>query len=253
MNQLQFVHAIDKTIIYTARKPTAAEFAEYWNSFALSGGRDNITAQANLVIACRESPSKEVLRDLLDCEWSSLPATAYSAILDSAGMFPLGPKVNEFYGERLDAALLIETLDAIKNQDENPALDVKVDAHYMMHIARLESFGAAKDRIRQWASARNARLTRVIIALPESIGGYYVGRVPSLDDRIAAQRIHQASSSNDESGPFDAFCRTVIDCALFAAPLTVTSLIDQFPGAIISLGVATRELGADSFIVEQKK
>jgi hypothetical protein len=96
-------------------------------------------------------------------------------------------------------------------------------------------------------------LTRIFIALPESIGGYYVGRVPSLNDRITAQRIQNAPASDAESGAFDALCRLFLDCSLWCAPLTPAQMIEQWPGAVVAIALAVRDLGSDSFALEQKK
>jgi hypothetical protein len=239
----QFKHTADPSIVYDYRKPTTAEFAAYWN--ATVGHTSNITAESNLAIAVRESPDEETFKELLDAEWSSLPSNVNGLILRKAGLCPIGAKANEDHCELVSLAKL--AAECAKNPIEKP------DDGICYHIERIKRLLPAEQSISQWLGKRNPDMTRIVVALPTSIGGYYVGRVPGLNDRILAQRVQNAPASDEESGAFDALCRLFLDCCLWCAPLTPAQMIEQWPGAVAVIAIAVRDLGSDSFAIEQKK
>jgi len=100
------VHTHDPSIKYTYRRATTAEFATYWNANVANGGRPSLVAQSNLAIAVRETPDESTFAELLNAEWSSLPANVNSILLQAVGMFPLGDTVDDDYGELLDIRLM---------------------------------------------------------------------------------------------------------------------------------------------------
>lgn len=236
--------------MYRYRKPTTAEFAAYWNANVESNGKPNISAQANLAIAVRESPDEKTFADLLEAEWSSLPAKIHGLILGAAGLFPFAKKRDDDNGERLDVGRCLSAEVCIAG-DSNKSTDE--DERLAAHMTAMRQLGMNDVVLNQWLGNRNPNATRVFVALPSSIGGYYVGKVPSLSDRITAQRIQNAPSSDPESGAFDALCKLFLDCCLWCVPMTPAQMIEQWPGAVVSIALAVRDLGADSFVIEQKK
>ena len=267
MQHRAIVHTHDPSIKYTYRRATTAEFAAYWNGNVANGGRPSLVAQSNLAIAVRETPDEATFAELLNAEWSSLPANVNSILLQAVGMFPLGAQVDDDYGELLDVRLMCGDVSHL-SIDADPLSQFVDDgngctrrqthrevalARYAVHQKRIGELGATLATLNQITNAKRAASNRIAIALPSSIGGYYFGRVPSLNDRHTAQQVQDAPSSADESGAFDALCRFFLDCCLWCAPLTPVQMIDQWPGAVASIGVALRDLGKDSFALEQAK
>lgn len=248
MKQYKFTHASDPAIEYTYRRPTTDEFAAYWNANVAAGGKPDISAQANLAIAVRETPDEQTFKELLDAEWSSFPAIVIGILLGEAGLFPIADKVDQDHGERINIAKLMRDWDLL--------CDVEGDKASKDDIARMQrlcDYGLPRDKLASLLGKRNPAATRIVLALPESIGGYYVGRVPSLSDRHNAQRIQNAPSTDDEHGAFDALCKLFLDCCLHCAPLTPQQMIEQWPGAVVAVALEVRDLGTDSFVLEQKK
>lgn len=248
MKQYKFTHASDSSIEYTYRRPTTDEFATYWNANVAAGGKPDIVAQANLTIAVRQTPSEEVFKELINAEWSSFPANVIGILLGEAGLFPIADKVDQDHGERIDIVKLMRDWDKCSNIDDDSATEDDI-----ARVQRLCGAGLNHDKLTSLLGKRNPAATRIVIALPESIGGYYVGRVPSLSDRHNAQRIQNAPSTDDEHGAFDALCKLFLDCCLYCAPLTPQQMTEQWPGAVVAVALAVRDLGTDSFVLEQKK
>jgi len=186
------VHTHDPSIKYTYRRATTAEFATYWNANVANGGRPSLVAQSNLAIAVRETPDESTFAELLNAEWSSLPANVNSILLQAVGMFPLGDTVDDDYGELLDIRLMCGDVSHL-SIDADP-LSAFVDdgnggtrrqthrevalTRYAVHQKRMGELGATLATFNQITSAKRAVSNRIAIALPSSIGGYYFGRVP---------------------------------------------------------------------------
>lgn len=247
MNRFTFRHTEDPTIAYAHRRVKPAEFAEYWNGSVANGGRAGIVEQTNLCIAVRETPSADEFKALLDEEWSGLPADAAQFIAAEGGLFPLADNVSEDYGELVDVRALMDSFGHIPEDKRDEAI-----ARSAKHIEALGKLGADPATIRSW-NRKHPHLSRVVVALPRSIGGYYVGRIPRTVDRITAQAVQNANNASDESGPYAALCRFALDCCLWSAPMSVTGLIDEFPGVGARLGMIIRDIGSDSFKLELKK
>jgi hypothetical protein len=155
---------------------------------------------------------------------------------------------DENHAERINAKELLSAFGQPPSDKDTPRMK-----RYADHVARMKVLGINELMLEQFIGKRTPELTRVFIALPTSIGGYFIGRVPSFGDRVSAQQIQYATSGSDQAGAFDALCRFFLDCCLWCAPLTPAQMIEQWPGAVAAIGIAVRDLGADSFAVEQKK
>jgi hypothetical protein len=267
MKKYELTHRDDPSIVYRYRKATTAEFAAYWNANVANNGKPSILAQSNLAIATRESPDEATFAELLDAEWSSLPSNVNGILLGAAGLFPFGEQADEDYGERLDVRLMCgsdahisDAIDPLSQQIDDGTGETRHQTYrevaamnYAIHQTRMSAFGATFATINLVTNAKRAASNRIAIALPLPIGGYYFGRVPTINDRHIAQQIQDAPASADESGAFDALCRFFLDCCLWCAPMTPTQMIEQWPGAVVAIALALRDLGKDSFVFEQKK
>lgn len=235
-DKLTFKHTADASIVAAFRRPTPAEFGAYWNDLASGSGAATYTAKTNLVVACRIEPDADTFRALLDEDWSALPGDAADALLGMAGLFGLAPKAGDMRGEIVDMRALVGRLEHVADSDL-----AATTARAAFHADALAKLGADESTVRRWAACANPHISRVCVALP--MGGYYVGRVPKISDRVAAQNVQRAPVSDEESGAYAALVRLLIDCCEWCGPMSITSLIERWPGAAAKLGMLVRDLG----------
>jgi len=227
---------------------TPAQFAEYWNGAVARGGQAGITEKTNLCIAARETPSADEFKALLDEEWAVMPNDAAPFIASEGGLFPTAEDVDDDYGEIVDIRALLNSFGHVP--EEKRAVLIERSAKHLEALAKL---GADLGVIRSWSTSKHPHLSRAVIALPHSIGGYFVGRIPRHNDRILAQSIQDAPSSNEESGAYAALCRLMLDCCVWSAPMNPIGIMEQWPGAAARIGMIVGDIGANSFKLELKK
>lgn len=234
-------HSDDPAIIATFRRPTKAQYAEYWNALVAADGRHTYTARSNLAISCRDTPDAAMLRELFDGEWSALPEAIGLALFAMAGHFSDGAEIGRNQGERVDVRALMGRLDHLPTEQHAAA-----SARAGVHMAGLLAAGATSAQISQWFGVARPHLTRACIALPW--GGYYVGRVPTSGERANASRIHNQEPDDDVVGPYAAKVAMAVGCALFPSPELVAAMIEKYPGAGSKLGAVVEALGGGASV-----
>lgn len=236
LEQIEITHSADNAIKAVFGRPSRAAFAEWWDAVVAARGRPSYTANSNLAIACRVSPSPTELASLLTEEWSALPNDVCDVLTAMSGFFGIAdaPSESSNKAEIVDLRALNGNVAHISPDEQKAAL-AKAEAHRSAMLA----LGISEGQLATWLHVRNPHITRLCVALPW--GGYHIARAPSASDRAHASDVHNASGEG--SGPFEAKVALVLACSLWPNGERVAAGIDARPGAAAKLGAMIEALG----------